>query len=454
MQSIGRLFRGKGIRQRLVIAFSIFIVLLALMTGIGAWRLFELQQDLQRLVEAPQAQALPDEAARRVRREVAMAAVDAETGRDLLVAAGAGVVLLGILYAWWITASVSRPLRRAAAVAKQVADGDLTPQLDAREVSETGHLLQALAHMTDNLRSLLAEVSAGARTVSGTSAQIAQGNLDLAQRTEEQAATLEETASSMEQLTATVTQNAQSARQASELAVGASQVAHKGGAVVDQVLCTMDGILDASRKITDIIGVIDSIAFQTNILALNAAVEAARAGDQGRGFAVVAAEGRNLAQRSATAAKEIKALIGDSMKKVQAGSNLADEAGHTMVEIVSSSEKVSALMAEIAAASLEQSSGIKQVNTAVAQMDHVVQQNASLVEEATAATESMKEQAGSLLAIVSRFKLGDHSETELLHGAVPMSPLRWKGEEATGRYPGKSYGKGLRSVPRVVRLGN
>ena len=242
--------------------------------------------------------------------------------------------------------------------------------------------------------------------VSDISAQIAQGNVDLSQRTEEQASTLEETASSMEELTSTVTQNAQNARQASTLAVSASDVARKGGQVVGQVVSTMTGISESSKKISDIISVIDGIAFQTNILALNAAVEAARAGEQGRGFAVVAAEVRNLAQRSASAAKEIKTLIGDSVNKVDAGTKLVGAAGKTMDEIVGSVKQVSDLITEIAAASQEQSAGIEQVNTAITQMDQVVQQNASLVEEATAATESMKEQASALLQMVSRFKFG------------------------------------------------
>jgi methyl-accepting chemotaxis protein len=232
--------------------------------------------------------------------------------------------------------------------------------------------------------------------------------VDLSQRTEEQASTLEETASSMEELTTSVTQNADHARQASQLAVDASEVARRGGEVVGQVVQTMTGISDSSRKISEIIGVIDGIAFQTNILALNAAVEAARAGEQGRGFAVVAAEVRNLAQRSAAAAKEIKALIGSSVEQVDAGSRLVQAAGTTMGDIVASVKKVSDLISEIAAASHEQSSGIEQVNTAVTQMDQVVQQNASLVEESTAATEAMKEQAGSLLKLVARFRLGEH----------------------------------------------
>ncbi|MDB5945869.1 MAG: mcp36H, partial [Ramlibacter sp.] len=327
-------------------------------------------------------------------------------GRNVLVGVCVAGVLLGILFAWVITESITRPIRDAVATARRVADGDLTVDVQTGGKDETGQLLQALSDMTNNLRTLVGEVAAGAHTVSDSSEQIAQGNIDLSQRTEEQASTLEETASSLEELTSTVTQNAENAKQASQLAVGASEVARKGGEVVGQVVSTMTGISESSRKIADIIGVIDGIAFQTNILALNAAVEAARAGEQGRGFAVVAAEVRNLAQRSAAAAREIKSLIGDSTTKVDAGTKLVDAACRTLQEIVTSVRKVSDLIAEIAAASQEQSSGIGQVNTAVTQMDQVVQQNASLVEEATAATESMKDQAGSLLHMVSRFKLG------------------------------------------------
>jgi methyl-accepting chemotaxis protein len=301
---------------------------------------------------------------------------------------------------------IVRPLRKAIVAAGRIAGGDLASDIHVAGRDETAELLRALADMQNNLRSLVAEVAAGARTVADTSGQIAQGNADLSQRTEEQASTLEETASSMEELTSSVTQNAQNARQASERAVNASEVARQGGQVVGQVVSTMDGISQASRKIVEIIGVIDGIAFQTNILALNAAVEAARAGEQGRGFAVVAAEVRNLAQRSATAAKEIKGLIGDSVDKVQAGTRLVDAAGRTMEQIVGSVKEVSDLLAEIAAATQEQSSGIGQVNTAVAQMDGVVQQNAALVEQAAAATESMKQQAAALLDQVSRFDVG------------------------------------------------
>ena len=325
--------------------------------------------------------------------------------------------LLAIVLAVVVAFLFSRRLRiqlggeptYAARVASSIANGDLTMNVQVRP-GDRSSLLYAMSQMAASLRQLVGEVASGARVVADTSEQIAQGNVDLSQRTEEQASTLEETASSMEELTSTVMQNAESARQANQLAVGASEVARKGGHVVGQVVSTMTAISESSRKIADIIAVIDSIAFQTNILALNAAVEAARAGEQGRGFAVVAAEVRNLAQRSAAAAKEIKALIGDSVDKVDAGTRLVDAAGKTMDEIVGSVKGVTDLIAEIAAASQEQSSGIAQVNMAVTQMEQVVQQNASLVEEATAATESMKEQARALLQTVSRFKLGDEPE--------------------------------------------
>jgi methyl-accepting chemotaxis protein len=280
--------------------------------------------------------------------------------------------------------------------------------------ADQGSVLHAMKDMAANLAQLVGEVAGGARTVSDTSAQIAQGNLDLSQRTEEQASTLEETASSMEELTTTVAHNAETARQACHLAIGASEVARRGGEAVGEVVSTMTGISRSSQRITDIIGVIDGIAFQTNILALNAAVEAARAGEQGRGFAVVAAEVRGLAQRSAAAAREIKLLIADSASQVAQGTRLVDAAGRTMGDIVDAIEKVTDLIGEIASASQEQSSGIRQVNTAIAQMDTVVQQNAALVEEASAATESMKEQAVSLLHVVSRFRLAA--------GAQPVAP--------------------------------
>ncbi|GAC1600180.1 MAG: methyl-accepting chemotaxis protein [Ramlibacter sp.] len=344
----------------------------------------------------------------------------ATSGRDILMLVCAFGVLMAALSSWLIAASITGPISSAVAVAERVAAGDLTDRVEASGKDEAGKLLGALSRMTLNLRQLVGEVADGAHVVSRTSAQIAQGNQDLSQRTEMQAGTLEETASSLEELTSTVTQNAHSAQQASQLASGAAEIARTGGQVVSEVVSTMTDISESSKKISDIIGVIDAIAFQTNILALNAAVEAARAGDQGRGFAVVAAEVRNLAQRSATAAKEIKGLIGDSVGKVQAGTRLVDRAGKTMDEIVGSVNKVNDLIGEIAAASREQSSGIEQVNVAVTQMDQVVQQNASLVEEAAIATASMEAQAAALLRTVARFELGTH-ESVTAPAAAPRA---------------------------------
>jgi len=316
-----------------------------------------------------------------------------------------GSVALGLVLALWIARIVSRPLSEAVKVAQSVAAGDLTSHIEARTTDETGLLLEALKGMNDSLAKIVGEVRIGTDTIATASSQIASGNQDLSSRTEEQASSLEQTASSMEELTSTVKQNADNARQANQLAVSASEVAVKGGSVVSQVVDTMGSINASSKKIVDIIGVIDGIAFQTNILALNAAVEAARAGEQGRGFAVVASEVRSLAQRSAAAAKEIKTLIGDSVEKVEEGSKQVAEAGRTMDEIVGSVRRVTDIMGEITAASQEQTSGIEQINQAITQMDQVTQQNAALVEEASAAAQSLQEQAGSLVQSVSIFKL-------------------------------------------------
>ncbi|MBC3916268.1 HAMP domain-containing protein [Undibacterium sp. CY18W] len=312
---------------------------------------------------------------------------------------------VGALFAWAITRSITQPLQEALGLAETVAEGDLRSQVVVSGTDEVALLLQALKNMNDNLAATVGQVRIGTETITVASQEIASGNADLSSRTESQASSLEETASSMEELTSTVRQNADNARQANQLVVSASGVAVKGGAVVGQVVSTMGSIKESSRKIVDIIGVIDGIAFQTNILALNAAVEAARAGEQGRGFAVVAAEVRNLAQRSASAAKEIKSLISDSVDKVDQGSKLVDEAGKTMDEIVTSVQHVADIMSEITAASQEQSSGIEQVNLAITQMDEMTQQNAALVEQAAAAAESMEEQAVALAEAVSVFKL-------------------------------------------------
>jgi methyl-accepting chemotaxis protein len=323
----------------------------------------------------------------------------------MLFVLSAVAVAVGVVFALYITRSITGPLKFAVSVAQKVAAGELTSQVKVEGKDETSELLQALKDMNDSLVQTVGQVRSSTETITTASHEIASGNADLSARTESQASSLEETASSMEELTSTVKQNADNARQANQLAVSASSVAEKGGTVVSQVVDTMGSIKESSSKIVDIIGVIDGIAFQTNILALNAAVEAARAGEQGRGFAVVASEVRNLAQRSAAAAKEIKALIDDSVQKVDAGGRLVDEAGQTMGLIVTSIKQVADIMGEITAATLEQSHGIEEVNQAITQMDEMTQQNAALVEEAAAAAESMQEQANHLASAVAIFKL-------------------------------------------------
>ncbi|SDA78041.1 MULTISPECIES: methyl-accepting chemotaxis protein [unclassified Janthinobacterium] len=342
----------------------------------------------------------------------AQAASDAETlsssARTYMIVLGSLAVLLGAFVAWIITRSITRPINAAVGVAETVASGDLSSHIVVDSSDETGRLLGALKAMNTSLLGVVAQVRHGTDAISTASSEIAAGNLDLSSRTEEQASSLEETASAMEELTSTVKQNADNARQANQLAKSASEVAVRGGNIVSQVVDTMGTINASSRKIVDIIGVIDGIAFQTNILALNAAVEAARAGEQGRGFAVVATEVRNLAHRSASAAKEIKELIAASVANVDTGSRLVNEAGQTMGDIVDSIVRVTDIMGEITSATHEQTIGIEQINMAIAQMDEVTQQNAALVEEAAAASQSMQEQAGELAHVVGFFKTGNH----------------------------------------------
>ncbi|MBW3510501.1 MULTISPECIES: methyl-accepting chemotaxis protein [Janthinobacterium] len=353
----------------------------------------------------------------------------ANTSRNLMLVLAALALGFGVVCAWVLTMGIVRPLRTAVDIARKVADGDLTAQIDASAKDETGQLLLALKDMNTSLLNIVGEVRSGTDSIATSSTQIAAGNQDLSSRTEEQAGSLEETASSMEELTSTVKQNADNARQANQLAASAAQVAVKGGEVVAQVVGTMESINASSNKIVDIISVIDGIAFQTNILALNAAVEAARAGEQGRGFAVVASEVRNLAQRSASAAKEIKTLIGASVEQVNAGSMLVAQAGSTMTDIVDSVQRVSDIITEITAASSEQSVGIDEINRAIGQMDAVTQQNAALVEESAAAAESMQHQAHNLAQVVSVFKLngqqaGASAAKTPKRPAAPQTALR------------------------------
>ena len=322
----------------------------------------------------------------------------------------AAAVLVGALMAFVITRSIVRPLGSAVKVAEAVAEGNLTSTVVAAGADEVSQLLRALSRMNGSLVTIVLRVRNSSDSIATGSSQIAAGNTDLSQRTEEQASNLQQTAASMEELTATVKQNADTARAATQIASSASAAAAAGGRVVGQVVATMEEISHSSRKIVDIIGVIDGIAFQTNILALNAAVEAARAGEQGRGFAVVASEVRSLAQRSAEAAKEIKSLIGASVEKVESGSHLVDEAGKSMADIVTQVTRVNDLIGEISSASMEQSTGIGQIGDAVNQLDQVTQQNAALVEESAAAAESLKVQAAQLAQVVSVFRLNAGDE--------------------------------------------
>jgi methyl-accepting chemotaxis protein len=369
----------------------------------GAYLLKELRPPQNAFFDAVAAMA--DFQDQKMQEEAQKAAADGSAAVTMTLVLSVIAVIAALAIGYVITRSIIRPVHQALLVAQTVAAGDLTSRIDVTTRDETGQLLQALKAMNESLVKVVSSVRQGSEGVSTASAEIASGNHDLSARTESQASALEETAASMEELSATVKQNADSARQANQLAQSASTVAMEGGAVVAQVVDTMKGINDSSRKMADIISVIEGIAFQTNILALNAAVEAARAGEQGRGFAVVASEVRSLAGRSADAAKEIKGLINASVERVEHGTVLVDQAGTTMTNVVSSIKRVTDLMGEISAASDEQAAGVSQVGEAVTEMDQVTQQNAALVEEMAAAASSLKSQSEELVQTVAVFKL-------------------------------------------------
>ncbi|MEN4890791.1 methyl-accepting chemotaxis protein [Erwinia billingiae] len=353
------------------------------------------------------ASAFADSQSQQLVAEGALAGTEGNSAIQITLIFSALAILAAVLLGYFLARSIVRPLREAVTIAENVAAGDLRTVIRVNSTDETGQLMQALKHMNENLLRIVTEVRSGTDLIHNASSEISAGNMDLSSRTEQQASSLEETASAMEQMTSTVKQNADNARQANELAALASKVASQSGDAVKQVVSTMEMINGSSRKIVDIISVIDGIAFQTNILALNAAVEAARAGEQGRGFAVVASEVRSLAQRSASAAKEIAQLIEDSVSKVDEGGKQVAKAGTTMEEVLSSVKSVTAIMGEISIASSEQSTGINEISMAITQMDQVTQQNAALVNQSASAAQSLQEQAEQLSRAISVFKVND-----------------------------------------------
>jgi methyl-accepting chemotaxis protein len=364
---------------------------------------------------------MTDEATRRSSAEVDK---EISVGRTVIGVILVLIVAFGVLLAYLITRSITRPVAEAVRVSEALARGDLTQDVQASSKDEVGRLMLALRGTVGQLGGIVTKIKLSSDIVNTAAQEIAQGHADLSSRTEEQASSLEQTAASMEQMTATVSQNAENAKKASQHASAASEVAERGGEAVGTVVSTMSGISASSKKIADIIGVIDGIAFQTNILALNAAVEAARAGEQGRGFAVVASEVRSLAQRSAAAAKEIRQLIADSVGRIDAGSKQVAEAGKTMDEIVESVKRVNGLIAEISAASQEQSQSLTQVSDTVQQLEKVTQQNAAMVEQATAASASLEEQASALTRAVGSFKLADTGQDAVRPAAVAAAPAQ------------------------------
>ena len=399
----------------------------------------DVSEELAKVLE-PQATAYLgaiEDFVRMQERQLESARREAEDAVKRARALMAALVAIGFAFslaaAATITRSIVGPIREARAGALRIASGDLTASVTVTGRDEIAELMQGIAEMQESLRGIASKVRESSEAVATAATQIAAGNTDLSSRTEEQASSLQETAASIEEMTATVNLNAQNATQASGVAATAADVARKGGEAVDEVVSMMEGIQASSRKIGDIIGVIDSIAFQTNILALNAAVEAARAGEQGRGFAVVAAEVRNLAQRSAEAAKEIKSLITDSVGRVDAGARLADDAGKTMGAVVESVRRVSDIIGEIAGATTEQSTGIAQVNTAVGDLDKVTQQNAALVEESTAAAESLRGLAAQLVDAVAVFRLAEAQATLAAAPAARIAPAPAKARIAPPR---------------------
>jgi methyl-accepting chemotaxis protein len=390
------------------------------------------QGDMSRLQDAYYVlvDKMVDYQASEMERDVTAATSEARNAKIQMIVLAVCAALLAITTGAFITRTITRPIRAAVELAKAVAQGNLTHRLHVGSRDEVGQLQTAFQHMVENLHSVVAQVRKGTDTITHASHEVASGNLDLSGRTEQQASSLEQTAAAMEQLTSTVKQNADNAHEASRRASGASSVAAKGGDAVDDAIHTMNSINTSSRKIVDIIGVIDSIAFQTNILALNAAVEAARAGEQGRGFAVVAGEVRSLAQRSAAAAKEIKALIEDSVTHVDTGTAKVQEAGQIIREVVSSIQHVTSIVSEISASSQEQSDGIEQINQAIAQMDKTTQENAALVEESATVAQALQEQANQLAGMVSTFKLNDD-----LPAGHPAGHTRTQGHTSTGSRP-------------------